>query len=48
MILKADEFIKSEEYSKSYDALIFEVTSQKKMVGVFDMDPSVKFKKIDV
>ncbi len=32
---------------RNYDALIFEVTSQRKMVGCFDMDPRVKFKKIN-
>lgn len=32
--------------NRNYDALIFEVTSQKKMVGCFDMEPNVKFKKI--
>ena len=31
---------------RNYDALIFEVTSQKKMVGCFDMNPTVEFKKI--
>ena len=30
--------------NRNYDALIFEVTSQKKMVGCFDMEPKVKFK----
>ena len=33
--------------NRNYDALIFEVTSQKKMVGCFDMEPKVKFKKIE-
>jgi hypothetical protein len=33
--------------NRNYDALIFEVTSQKKMVGCFDMDPSVKIKKMN-
>lgn len=33
--------------NRNYDALIFEVTSQNKMVGCFDMDPRVKFKKIE-
>ena len=33
--------------NRNYDALIFEVTSQKKMVGCFDMDPRVKFKKVE-
>ena len=33
--------------NRNYDALIFEVTSQKKMVGCFDMDPQVKFKKLN-
>lgn len=32
--------------NRNYDAIIFEVTSEKKMVGCFDMDPDVKFKKI--
>lgn len=33
--------------NRNYDALIFEVTSQKKMVGCFDMDPKVKIKKVE-
>lgn len=33
--------------NRNYDALIFEVTSQKKMVGCFDMDPKVKYKKLE-
>ncbi len=33
--------------NRNYDALIFEVTSQKKMVGCFDMEPKVKFKKLE-
>ena len=33
--------------NRNYDALIFEVTSQNKMVGCFDMEPRVKFKKIE-
>ena len=33
--------------NRNYDALIFEVTSTKKMVGCFDMDPKVTFKKIE-
>ena len=33
--------------NRNYDALIFEVTSQKKMVGCFDMEPKVKFKRIE-
>lgn len=33
--------------NRNYDALIFEVTSQKKMVGCFDMEPKVEFKKIE-
>ena len=33
--------------NRNYDALIFEVTSQKKMVGCFDMEPRVEFKIID-
>lgn len=33
--------------NRNYDVLIFEVTSKKKMVGFFDMNPSVKFKKIE-
>ena len=32
--------------NRNYDALIFEVTSQKKMVGCFDMNPKVEFKRI--
>ena len=33
--------------NRNYDALIFEITSYKKMVGCFDMDPKVTFKKIE-
>lgn len=33
--------------NRNYDALIFEVTSKKKMVGCFDIDPKVEFKKIE-
>ena len=33
--------------NRNYDALIFEITSEKKMVGCFDMDPKVSFKKIE-
>ena len=33
--------------NRNYDALIIEVTSEKKMVGCFDMDPIVSFKKIE-
>ena len=33
--------------NRNYDVLIFEVTSSKKMVGCFDMDPKVTFKKIE-
>lgn len=33
--------------NRNYDAIIFEVTSQKKLVGCFDMEPTVKFKKLD-
>lgn len=33
--------------NRNYDALIFEVTSQKKMVGCFDMEPKVEFIKIE-
>ncbi|MBR1540669.1 MAG: ABC transporter ATP-binding protein [Clostridia bacterium] len=33
--------------NRNYDALIFEVTSQRKMVGCFDMDPTVEFRKIE-
>lgn len=33
--------------NRNYDALIFEVTSQNKMVGCFDMEPRVRFKKIE-
>jgi teichoic acid transport system ATP-binding protein len=33
--------------NRNYDALIFEVTSQKKMVGCFDMNPKVKIKKME-
>lgn len=32
--------------NRNYDALIFEVTSEKKMVGCFDMDPKVTYKKL--
>ena len=33
--------------NRNYDAIIVEVTSEKKMVGCFDVDPVVTFKKID-
>ena len=33
--------------NRNYDALIFEVMSQSKMVGYFDMEPNVKFKKVE-
>ena len=33
--------------NRNYDVLIFEVTSSKKMVGCFDMDPKVTFNKIE-
>ena len=33
--------------NRNYDAIIIEVTSEKKMVGCFDVDPIVTFKKIE-
>ena len=33
--------------NRNYDALIFEVMSESKMVGYFDMEPNVKFKKVE-
>lgn len=32
--------------NRNYDALIFEVTTEKPMVGVFDIDTKIKFEKI--
>ena len=33
--------------NRNYDALIIEVSSERKMVGCFDVDPIVTFKKIE-